>query len=103
MGDIEESIYHVEFEADRMGQYVLAPGLKQAHVILKRMFRAPMYDFEWENYSIEDLGHTNIESVCMTNEPPFSVLEAKQYQLIEHEKRVNGMGKGSMYLRRWNR
>jgi len=99
----EETIYHVTFEDAEREEYVLAPDKKKAHVVLKRMFRAPRYDFDWEQYEIDDIGHSDIESAARGSEPPFSVLVAKQYQIIEHEKRVNQAGYKGMYIKPWNR
>ncbi len=99
----DETIYLVEFDDVAPSQYVLAPGENEAHVVLKRMYRVPKYDFDWSEYELTDMETTDIESVARGSEPPFSVLEADTYQIREHEKRVNQAGYKGMYVRRWNR
>jgi len=99
----DETIYHVTFENSDREEYVLAETEKQVHVVLKRMFRAPRYDFDWTEYDVRDTGSTDIERMARGSEPPFSVLEAHTYHITEHEKRVNQAGYKGMYLRRWNR
>lgn len=96
------TIWRVDFE-DANSQYVIAPNIRAVHTILKRMYRAPQYEFDWEEYELTDLGHTDIEAVARGDEPPFSVLEAKKYHILEHEKRVNQAGYKGMYVRTWNR
>lgn len=98
----EDTIWLIEF-SNGSKQYVLAPDEKKAHVVLKRMYRAPRYDFDWEDYEITDTNSTDIESMARGSEPPFSVLEANQYTIQEHEKRVNQAGYKGMYVRVWNR
>lgn len=99
----EETIYHVTFDNVDREEYVLASNEKQVHVVLKRMFRAPRYDFDWTEYEISDTGSTDIESMARGRESPFSVLEAKRYRIYEHEKRVNQAGYKGMYVRPWRR
>jgi hypothetical protein len=100
--DEEETIYLVEFGSGKK-QYVLAPDEKSAHVVLKRMYRAPRYDFDLEDYEITDTGSTDVEGAARGNDPPFSVLEARRYYIMEHEKQVNQAGYKGMYIRRWYR
>lgn len=98
----DETIYLVDFD-DGGKQYVIAPDERSVHTVLKRMYRAPRYDFDWTEYSIQDMESTDVESMARGPDPPFSVLEARRYCIHEHEKRVNQGGYKGMYLRRWHR
>lgn len=101
MGE-KETIWLAEFENGRK-QYVLAPNERKADTVLKRMFNHPRYDFYNEDYDLEDTGMTDVESAARGDEKPFSVIEARRYFLIEHEKRVNQAGFKGIYDKRWDR
>lgn len=97
-----ETIWHVEF-ASGDEQYVLAPDERSLHTVLQRMYSRPRYDFDWEDYECMDTGSTDVVSAARGNTSPFSVLEAKRYNIIEHEKRVNQAGYNGMSRRVWHR
>lgn len=99
----ERTIYHVTFEDVDREEYVLAPDKQAAYVVIKRMFRAPRYDFDYSDCEIVDTGSTDIESMARGDEPPYSVLVADSYRIAEHEKRVNQGGFKGMYERYWYR
>jgi len=101
--DDEETIWHVDFEERKRGVYVVAPNKKKAFVVLKRMYRAPRYDFDWEECEITDSGYTNIESAVRGNNAPFKVLVAFRHHILQHEKQANQGDYKGMYHKKWNR
>lgn len=99
----DETIWRVDFDCDRRPQYVIASNEQEVHVVLKRMYRAPRYDFEWEEYTATDTGDRNVEGKVRGRQPPFSVLNAHRFCILEYEKRVNQGGFKGVYVRRWYR
>lgn len=98
-----KTIHHVTFGGTDREEYVLAPGEREVHVVLKRMFNSSQYDFDWEDYTVTDTGSVDIEPMVRGDEPPFSVLEAHEYHIVENEKRVNQAGFKVVYPKIWNR
>jgi hypothetical protein len=99
-----ESIWRVDFDEDGVQpQYVIASSKRDVHVALKRMYRAPRYDFDWEEYEATDTESTDVVGAVRGPEPPFSVLESRRFSIREHEKRVNQAGFKGVYMKTWRR
>lgn len=98
--DDDESIWRVEFNTDDQYYpvYVIAPNEIGVHVVLGRMY-GEEDGFDWEDNVVTRSHYTDIEDAVRGDEPPYSSFEAKPYQIVEHEKRVNQAGFKGVYQR----